>query len=220
MVRIIFVLACALPLGALAAETPAPAAHSDQGVVKAVWKPQQVDFFYTSFTTFYTCDGLRGRLRKLLLAAGAREEDLKIQVNGCDEFNAPTRSPFVRLQFSSPVEATAQNIADIEKDRATRDLKARVRNEKPESNAPFDAYWKDVSYSRGKLDIEAGECELIEQLNKKVFPQMGLRVLKKDVTCVPNQTSLGQPRLEVQALTKAPKADEQPPADKKPDGKG
>jgi hypothetical protein len=212
-----FLMACALPLGALAGEAPVQA---DQGVAKAVWKSQQLDFFYTSFTTFYTCDGLRGRLRKLLVAAGARAKDLKIQVNGCDAFDAPTRSPFVRIEFTSPVEATAKNIADIEKDRATRELKARVRNEKPESNEPFDAYWKNVSFSRGKLDIEPGECELIEQLNKKVFPKMGVRVLKQDVNCTPNQTSLGQPRLEVQALTRAPKAEDQKPAEKKGSEKG
>jgi hypothetical protein len=193
-----------LPLGALAEEP----VHADQGVVKAVWKPLQVDFFYQSFTTFYTCDGLRGRLRKLLLAAGVRAKDLKISVTGCSSSNEVTRSPFVRLEFAAAVEATEQNIAEIEKERATRDLKARVRSEKPETNEPFDAYWKDVSFSRGKLDIEAGECELVEELNKKVFPKIGVKVLKQDVNCTPNQISLGQPRLEVQALTKAPKPDE------------
>ena len=81
-------VACALPLAARAE----PPAQADQGVVKAVWKPQQVDFFFQSFTVFYTCDGLRGRLRKLLLAAGARPKDLKIQVNGCDSSDTPTRS--------------------------------------------------------------------------------------------------------------------------------
>jgi hypothetical protein len=183
-------------------------ARADEGMVKAVWKRQEVTFFLQTFTTFYSCEGLRGRLKTLLIAAGARKEDLRIQVTGCDPNDGPTRSPYVRITLASPVEATPENIAEIDKDHATRELAARVRNETLEPNTPFDAQWQPVPYTRGKLDLEPGECELIDELNKRVFSKLAMRVVKNELSCTPHQLTLGQPRLEMEALRRAPTPDQ------------
>ena len=68
--------------------------------------------------------------------------------------------------------------------------------------------WKQVSLSRGKLYLEPGDCELVEQLSEKVFPKLGIRVIEDDVRCTPNQVSMNQPRLVVEALVPVPKPDE------------
>src|SRR5690349_4550812 len=48
----------------------------------AVWTPKQVTFVYQGFTTRYSCDGLRDKLRDLLLKLGARK-DLQVEETAC-----------------------------------------------------------------------------------------------------------------------------------------
>jgi len=39
------------------------------------------------------------------------------------------------------------------------------------------------------------------------LPKLAVRVVSSDMRCTPNQLTLGQPRLEVDALAELPKAD-------------
>ncbi len=80
----------------------------------------------------------------------------------------------------------------------------------------FPAQWRRVSLTRGRLNLEPGDCELIEEIQKKVLPKLAVRIVNDDVQCTPNQLTLGQPRLEVEALVELPKPDQ--PADKPPQG--
>lgn len=192
--------------GLLAASLVAPAAFAEEPPVQAIWKRQEIDFFYQSFTTFYTCDGLEDRVETILRAVGAK--DVKAIASGCFS-NAPARTPHVRLVAKTPVEATPDALAELQKDKSTRELKSRVRGEHPEDPATqFPAAWKQVNLSVGKFGIESGECELIDELNRKVFPKLGIRVVKNEVSCTPHQSNLAQPRLQVEALNALPKPDE------------
>ena len=64
--------------------------------VPAVWKEQHLSFTYTGRTSRYSCDGLREKVRALLLDLGARR-DLQIAAIGCE----PTAS-LVPLAYSGP----------------------------------------------------------------------------------------------------------------------
>jgi hypothetical protein len=197
------------------AEAPAADATSlatEAAPLQAVWKEQRIDFNLVSFTSFYSCGGLEDRLKKIMNALGVRAK-VRVSAPGCD--SGVVRFPRVILTAQTPVEATPEALADLEKGRSTRELAARVKGQKidPEETAPFAAHWKAVSLSRGKLDIEPGDCELIDEVRKKVLPKLSVRIVNDDVSCSPNQVSLGQPRLEVEALVASPKADD--PADKK-----
>jgi hypothetical protein len=115
--------------------------------------------------------------------------------------------PSVRIKLSSPVEVTTEVLTDLERSRSKRELTARVRGERPkgtEAADQFPAYWKRLSLSRGSLDLQPGDCELIDQLKRKVIPRLAVRVVKDETHCSPNQLSPGQPRLEVEVLTKVP----------------
>lgn len=205
-------LAVAVPPAARSAE---PAAEPPP-TVSAVTRTQEIDFYFQSFTTFYSCRSLEDRVRQLLLELGV-DKSTKVKVSSCFG-NEIARFPHVRMQVSSPVEATPEVLAEFEKTRSTRELAARVRGERPvEVTEQYPAYWKPVSLSRGSLRLESGDCELIDQLKRKVLPKLAVRVVKDDVSCIPNQVSLGQPRLEVEALTRVPPPDEGKPADKKKD---
>jgi hypothetical protein len=75
-----------------------------------------------------------------------------------------------------------------------------------------------VSLSRGALGLSPGDCELIEQIERKVLPKLAVRVVSSDMRCTPNQMSMGQPRLEVEALADLRKADAAAGGKKKKDG--
>lgn len=191
----------------VAAEEPPP--------VPAIWKQQEINFYFHSFTTFYSCRSLADRVEELLLALGASPQT-KVRSSGCIG-NEIARTPYLRINVASPVEATPAALAEAEKTRSTRELAARVRGERAaDPSDRFPAYWKHVSLSRGEFNLEPGDCELIEQLKRKVLPKLAVRVVKDDMQCSPHQLTLGQPRLEVQALTEVPK---QLPDRKAPDQK-
>ena len=84
----------------------------------------------------------------------------------------------------------------------------RGEKEDAEALAEFPAHWKRISLSRGDLDLEPGDCELIDQLRRKVLPRLAVRAVKDDTQCSPHQLSPGQPKLQVDALVALPKPDE------------
>jgi hypothetical protein len=197
------VLLCTLPgllPGARAAEQGSPEP------VQAIWKSQEFAFYFQSQTTFYSCSSLEAKLERILKALGTRP-DVKVRSVDCQ--TGPVRMPRVVVNVSAPVEATAQAIAEREKGKSKRELAARVRGESEDlaALAPFPAQWKRVSLSRGAVDLEPGDCELIDELRRKVLPKLAIRIVKDNTHCTPQQLTIGQPQLEVEALLALPKPD-------------
>jgi hypothetical protein len=195
-------------VGAHAAE-PAAATLTPETNVPAIWKAQELTFYYQSFTTFYSCSSLEAKVKRLLIAVGA-QRDVRVRTRGCMSHHEIARMPQVEITLLSPVEATPEELAERDKTRSTRELAARVRGDSKEAElaqAQFPAHWKRVSLSRGKLNLEPGDCELIEQLKKKVLPKLAIRIVEDDVECSPNQISITQPRLVVDALAPLPTPD-------------
>ncbi len=188
------------------AETPATA-----DTVQAIWKHQEISFYFQSFTTFYSCTGLEGKLERVMRALGVHA---KVRVRSADCPASIARMPRVVMQVVSPVEATPAALAERDKNKSVRELTERVKGGKSthplDSLEQFPAQWRKVSLTRGKLSLEPGDCELIEELQRKVLPQLAVRVNEKDLRCSPNQLTLGQPRLEVEALIELPKPDAKP----------
>jgi hypothetical protein len=182
-------------------------ADTAKPILQAVRMPQEFEFAFQSFTTFYACSSLEAKLKRILLALGA-DPQTRVRVTGCEFGGQIARVPIARIRTASPVEATAEALAELDKTRPQRELVARVRNDRKASkagqaesiDAPFAAQWQQVSLSRGSLGIEAGDCELIEQLNRRVFPRLSVRVVSSKLTCSPGQQPLSVPKLEVEAL--------------------
>lgn len=193
---------CALTglAAARAAEQDAPAP------VQAIWKNQEFAFYFQSQTTFYSCSSLEAKLERILKVLGARA---RVKVRSVDCQSGPVRMPRIVVTMSTPVEATPQAIAERDKGKSKRELTARVRGESedPEATAEFPAQWKRVSLSRGAVDLEPGDCELIDELRRKVLPKLAVRIAKDGTHCTPQQLTIGQPQLEVDALIALPKPD-------------
>jgi hypothetical protein len=158
----------ALPLCAGGAETGTALA--------AVWKEQRLDFLYIGRTARYSCEGLRDKMRALLLDLGARR-DLKVSVIGCDEtanaFARSTIGPRLGIVFSSPVLPDAGALPLHPQDLAA-------------VNARFETFTLTSDAFR---NYGIGDCELVEQFTRQILPKLATRNVTKDITCVPNQLS-------------------------------
>jgi hypothetical protein len=200
LLAVLFVLPRVL-LGADATEQGSPEP------VQAIWKNQEFAFFFQSQTTFYSCSSLEAKLQRILKALGVPKPHVKVRSVDCQ--GGPVRMPRVLVNVTAPVVATPEAIAERNKGNSKLELTARVRGEKidPEALAPFPAQWKRVSLSRGAVGLEPGDCELIDELRRKVLPKLAVRVLKDGTHCTPQQLTIGQPQLEVEALVKVPKPD-------------
>jgi len=199
------VLLFAAPVTAADAPVAADKPAEAEAPVSAVWMTQDIGFHFQSFTTFYSCRALEERVEAVLLALGA-DKRLSVKSSGCPNGEL-ARLPYVQIHITSPVAATPEALAELEKSRSKRELTARVRGEAlPDIAEQFPAQWKRVSLYRSKLYLEPGDCQLVEQLNRFVFPKLAVRVVKDNLNCMPNQV-MNQPKLEVEALVALPPPD-------------
>ena len=141
--------------------------------VSAVWVPKQVQFMYQGFTTHYSCDGLRDKIRDMLAKLGAR--DLKVREMACIRPVGPTEFPGVRVDMLVLVPASSP----------------AASKSKP-AGPPVQAQWKEVVLMPSNASFEdQGNCELIEQFKETFLPLFTTRNVKYGSTCVPHQLTLG-----------------------------
>ena len=184
-IRVIAPITALLVVGSLGLGAGSPAvAAGDSGKEAAAWVQKEVNFRYVGFTTKYSCDGLRDRMRGILLQLGARD-DLKLAGYGCAGVNSPETTPGVRIVMHvlQPASATA--------------------------GQSLTARWKSVDLlsDRDLLDA-ARDCELIAQLNRDVLPLFAVRHLDYSATCSVGNPLVGGTRLKADVLV----ADAAPPA--------
>jgi len=168
-------VAATLTVASLCAAVPTLAA-AGPGDEAAAWVQKEVSFRYVGFTTKYSCDGLRDRIRHVLLQLGARD-DLKLTGYGCLGVNAPETTPGVRIVMHvlQPGSATAgQTVA---------------------------AHWKtvDLLADRDLFDA-ARDCELISQLDRDVLPLFAIRHVDYSATCSVGTPLIGGTRLKADVL--------------------
>jgi len=171
------VFTAALMAASLCGAAPSPAAAA-AGEEAGTWVKKEVNFRYVGFTTKYTCDGLRDRIRRFLLQLGARD-DLKLTGYGCVGVGAET-TPGVRIVMHvlQPASAT--------------------------SGETVAAHWKSVDLlsARGLRDpLDAAlDCELIAQLKRDVLPLFALRHVDYSATCSVGTPLVGGTRLKADVL--------------------
>ncbi len=150
----------ALLAGAAFAEEPAAAAEP------ATWQRHEYAFEFMGFTSTYSCDGLADKLQRLLLLAGARA-DAKGQAGACASgFGRPDRFARAKLVFYTLAPGTTDG-------------------------EPGSGRWRHVTLgTRLPSDLQAGDCELVEQFRDSVLKKMfTIRNLVDHMTCVPHQES-------------------------------
>jgi hypothetical protein len=155
----LLVLACGSALA------DAPAAGHEPGT----WQKHEYSFAYMGFTTTYSCDGLADKLKRLLLAAGARK-DVKSRPGACASgFGRPDKFARADLVFYT--------LAPVGASTAPADK-------------PVDGAWRPVAIAvRSPRELALGDCELVDQFRTAVVPMFATRNLDNRTSCVPHQLS-------------------------------
>jgi hypothetical protein len=186
-------------------------AADDPGVVSAVWMERDVTLHYTGFTSYYSCEGLRGKVRRILQELGVRP-GFTVTTRNCFKQSGPEWSPSVRIVAALPVEATPEVLAELASGASKRELVARVQGKSPEeATAQFPARPKRVEFASGGMGVlQDGDCELMEQMRDRVFGPLGVKVIDSNVRCVPRQVSINSIRMTVEVLEPVPPSNPTP----------
>jgi hypothetical protein len=114
-----------------------------------------------------------------------------------------SQSTSVRIKLMMPVEVTPGIVEEVERDKARRELVSRVqgnRNAAMNDAIFFPAERQTVELSHDTIDLEALDCELLEQLSTGVFRKLDLKVTNRSLSCDPRERSYINPSLTVEAL--------------------
>ena len=165
---------------ATAAATAAAAAPAPAGTM-AQWHAQKLKFDYNGFTALYTCDGLEGKVKQILLTFGARK-DLTVRATGCDYGSShPSKFAWVTAEFSALAPAADPAPADAIK-----------------------AGWEKVQLAPNRPGyMGAGECELVEQMRDLLQKGFALRNTDYRTRCVPHQISVADYSVSTEVLKPA-----------------
>jgi hypothetical protein len=176
--------ACLVVSSAWAAEAGSASASAAAAAGEgqpAVWTEKELTFVYQGFTTKYSCDGLRDKVRGVLLDLGAQKKDLKVQQLGCSSsMGRPDPFPGVRVKMKvlQPASGTADD-----------------------KQTPVAAHWKPVDLKlRDSFTTDSGECELVEQIRHKIVPLFAARNVDLKTNCIPHQATATRPTLRLEVL--------------------
>ncbi|MGH8287502.1 MAG: hypothetical protein ACREV7_00525 [Steroidobacteraceae bacterium] len=184
LLRFVSRLASAAAAMSLLAAVPTLAAAQDS--VAGVWVPKHVQFLYQGFTSYYSCDGLRDKIRAMLEKLGAQH--LKVREYSCVNPSGPSLFPGVRVTMRVLVPASSAEAA-------------KEKNAGP----AVQAHWKQVVLMPEDAPIESqGNCELIEQFKETFLPLFTTRHVNYESTCIPHEVTLGT-HLSAEVLLPAPK---------------
>ncbi len=172
---------------ALLAAMPVAADEPDSDEVAATWKRHEIDLVYMGFTTYYSCGGLKSKVKLLLKHIGVRP-DIKIVERGCEYgFQHVADFPHLKITFYAPVVPEP----------GSRDV-----------GEPVLGVWKTVSIKRNQpRGLEWGDCELVEQFRDRVLSKLTMRNVTGDVNCIPHQLIGNRIDLNFQVLAGVPTAD-------------
>lgn len=202
---------CIVTVAAMAVIGAAHAADHREGMpVDAIWKAQTLVFDYRSAERHYRCDILEHKIKTILHRLGAHE---RMQVRRAACHGLAGRARF-EVTMQSPVEATPDNVRAVTHYDARDELIARIHDVTlPSENdlERFQAVWSMRSFR--KLDLDAGDCALVQQIRRQIIPRMSVDVVKdiRGVDCAHELTSIGGPPLTVIALVPS-SASERTPA--------
>jgi hypothetical protein len=127
----------------------------------------------------------------LLDLAGAKPHP-RVRASCSNPMGGPSRIASADLTFDVLVPE-----ASVSKDQGS----APVHDGKKEA-ASTPGVWKQVDLSESKpFDLQAGDCELVEQFGRDILPLFTTRNVVSDMRCIPHQETLGGIRLRFEVFT-------------------
>lgn len=174
-------LAAVLALASLALSAGANAEQKTAAApISASWQQHKFSFQYLGFTSTYSCDGLADKLRRLLLAAGARP-DVKSEPGAC-------AAPFGRPDKFARADLTFYTLVPT-----------------PPGPSTVPGVWRNVSFAQyTPQELRLGDCELVEQFRTQVLKMFTTQNVVDHTTCIPHQESGSVIDLRFEALALPP----------------
>jgi hypothetical protein len=157
----------------------APRPSTPQAITLASWQHHHATFYYYGLTSLYTCDGLQGKVKQILLYLGARP-DLKVETTACARLTAPVHSAYVTADFDTLTVVSSATSPTV---------KGRW---KPFIVAPHRPNFMGI-----------GECELIDQMKASIIAGFSLRDLHYDTRCFPRSVTIADYSVDGQTLEAA-----------------
>jgi hypothetical protein len=185
-------LMAGMALGAAAAEAADAAAPSASSPTEAgSWQSHTYQFHYMGFTATYSCDGLADKLQLLLRLAGTRS-DAKVMPSCARGYGVPDKLAEAQAVFSTlqPASAASPGAAASAGNSAANGVAGTWRHVELAPQHPFE--------------LQAGDCELVEQFRDTLLPMFATRNLKSQITCVPHQESGSNFSLSFDVLAPVP----------------
>jgi hypothetical protein len=116
--------------------------------------------------------------------------------------------PWVYIRAALPQPATPELLAELAKSTSKAELVARTRGQAtpaPESTAQFAAHWTQVRFHASPVGpVQEGDCELLDEMARGTFQQLGVKVVEDQMACVPKQVNPGSVRLTIEVLQPVP----------------
>jgi hypothetical protein len=162
------------------AESAADQAGAAAATESVAWKHHHATFSYYGLTALYTCDGLEDKVKQILLYLGARK-DVQVQASCARGPTAPSHQAFVTVDFDALAAASgAGDAGDVQ------------------------AHWTATQVEpRHPRFMEAGDCELIDDLRTVLKDGFSWRGLDYNASCVPYNLDLGGFQVRGQVLQPA-----------------
>jgi hypothetical protein len=150
---------------------------ADAAPVASSWQRHEVNFDYYGITSLYTCDGLEGHVKSILLHFGARKDAL-VRAIGCARGpDVPSHNAMVRAVFYTLAPAAGSS-TDI-----------------------VQAKWVPVLMTPQKpFFMGDGDCELVNQLKDVLSKNFTLRDVSYRTDCVPHELTLNGFSVKAEAL--------------------
>jgi hypothetical protein len=120
-----------------------------------------------------------------------------------DSSNGGEQSARVHIRAMMPVLVTPEILNEMEKDKSRRELISRVTgNPAARMDVPvvFPASKQQVTLSHRTIKLEAEDCELLEQMSRSTFRQLGVRTVSPAPNCDRGEIGHMSPQMTVEAL--------------------
>jgi hypothetical protein len=170
-------------VGALLLASASMAAEDGASAEQASWRHTKQTMTFFGFTSAYTCDGIEGKVREILLMFGARK-DAKVSATGCSGtagINAPSRSAWVRVEFDALAPGPGAGGAEA-----------------------VEGQWAPIEVTAHRpFDMKEGDCEIVEHLRGVIMQGFAFKDLEYETRCVPHQQTIGSYSIKGKVLRPA-----------------
>jgi hypothetical protein len=135
------------------------------GSAVAVWKQQRLDFRYAGRASRYSCEGLRDKVRAMLIDLGARR-DLRIEPLDCadlDRRKPDAGPPHLKIEFFAPALMALGRVAS-----------------RPGTPARFESF---TIIGDAFRNMGVGDCELVQEFVRQILPHFTVRNVTQQISC-------------------------------------